>query len=98
MFYVKSKGNVSLVLGVFLLSALGSVNVEAASSASIVSALRISGSITGGLMPQSDPLFASMIASVESGDYLGAAVTAANSSYAAKSYRELWTEIKEGIL
>lgn len=48
-------------------------------------ALRLNGTITGGYMPTSDPLFAQMVARVQAGDVLGAADIAARSRFFANS-------------
>lgn len=49
--------------------------------ASTTTALRLRNSITGGLMPVTDPLFNSMVARVAAGDVRGAATIAAGSKY-----------------
>jgi hypothetical protein len=56
---------------------------QAASSASIIGALRISGIITGGSMPTNSADFATMTTQVSNGDYYGAALTAVDSPYGA---------------
>ena len=63
----------SLVLSPVIASAL---DVQATATA-----LRLANSITGGLMPTSDPLFAQMVSQVQAGNVKGAAQTAANSKY-----------------
>lgn len=55
----------------------------AADSTAIVAALRISGVVTGGLMPTNSTEFNSMVASITTGDYYGAALTAVQSQYGA---------------
>ena len=50
---------------------------------STIAALRIAGTVTGGLMPASAPEFAQMVAAIQGGDRLGAATIAATSNYAA---------------
>ena len=50
---------------------------------STIAALRIAGTVTGGLMPTSGPEFAQMVAAIQGGDRLRAATIAANSNYAA---------------
>lgn len=67
-----------------LVIALTASNAYAQSAASIVTSVRLANTITGGLMPTSDPLFAQMKTMVEAGDVKGAALLAANSKYFAK--------------
>jgi len=50
---------------------------------STIAALRIAGTVTGGLMPTSAPEFAQMVTAIQGGDKLKAATIAANSNYAA---------------
>lgn len=50
---------------------------------STITALRIAGTVTGGLMPASAPEFAQMVSAVQAGDRLRAATIAADSNYAA---------------
>lgn len=52
--------------------------------ASTAKALKLSGEITGGYMPTSDPLFAQMVTQIAAGNVKGAAATAANSKYFAQ--------------
>lgn len=44
-------------------------------------ALRLSNTITGGVMPTTDPAFAQMVAKIQSGDISGAALIATNTNY-----------------
>lgn len=60
------------------LSAIPSFAIDVASTAT---ALRMKNAITGGLMSNSDPLFAQMVAKVQAGDLVGAANIAAQSKY-----------------
>ncbi|MBS1964057.1 MAG: hypothetical protein JST04_17725 [Bdellovibrionales bacterium] len=60
-----------------------STSSNAADSASIVGALRLSGIITGGTMPTNSADFNTMVAQVGNGDWLAAATTAVNSQYGA---------------
>lgn len=61
--------------------ALVAIPSAALDVASTAVALRLRNTITGGLMPISDPLFAAMVAQVAGGNTLGAALTAADSKY-----------------
>ncbi len=56
-------------------------SAQAASPAAIVGALRLSGVITGGSMPTNSADFTTMVGQVGTGDYYGAALTAAQSQY-----------------
>lgn len=51
---------------------------------STATALKIANEITGGFMPTTDPLFATMVTQVAAGNMQGAAATAANSKYFAQ--------------
>jgi hypothetical protein len=68
-----------LAVAVMLLSS----PAQAFDSASTITALRIAGTVTGGLMPASAPEFAQMVSAIQAGDRLRAATIAANSNYAA---------------
>ena len=56
-------------------------SATAATPAAIAGALRISGIVTGGLMPTNSADFTAMVASVGTGDHYGAALTAIQSQY-----------------
>jgi hypothetical protein len=56
----------------------------AADQASTVAALRMNGTVTGGLMPVTAPQFAQMVTYIQSGDYFNAAMTAINTPYFAQ--------------
>lgn len=69
----------SLILSILVFTALpcsAQINVAATTTA-----LRLRNSITGGLMPFTDPLFTQMVTRSAAGDIYGAALTAANSKY-----------------
>lgn len=55
----------------------------AAAPSSVLAALRIAGTLTGGSMPTNSPEFTSMANAIDSNDYYGAALTAIQSSYGA---------------
>jgi len=55
--------------------------VAGADQASTIAALRMNGTVTGGLMPTSSPQFATMVSDIQKGDYYDAAMAAINSSY-----------------
>lgn len=67
----------SLIIALFASSTIS----YAATPAETVRALRISGIVTGGSMPTNSPEFQSMLTSIVSKDYYGAALTAVQSSY-----------------
>jgi hypothetical protein len=71
-----------LVLTIFTTHSLlcGSAWAVDATTATI-QALRMAGIITGGAMPASAPEFASMVSSIEAGNYTAAATTAVSSGY-----------------
>src|SRR5712664_4328628 len=74
------------VLGVASAAMLLASPARAAVDApSTIAALRIAGTVTGGLMPTSGPEFTQMVAAIQGGDRLRAATLAANSNYAARS-------------
>jgi hypothetical protein len=64
--------------------AAGALSVD--TTTATVVALRMVGTITGGLMPSTAPEFAQMVKSVQSGDYLGAANAAVGSKYFAQYF------------
>ena len=49
-----------------------------------ISALRMAGTITGGLMPSTAPEFATMVTNIQAGDYFDAAMAAVGSQYFSK--------------
>jgi hypothetical protein len=67
-----------------IFSSLVCVSADAADPAVLASALRIAGTVTGGLLPVSSPEFAQMVTAIEAGNYTGAATIAARSSYFAR--------------
>jgi hypothetical protein len=68
-------------LGALLLTSLIALPSWAIDVASTLTALRLRNSITGGLLPVSDPIFTDMVAKVQAGDTYGAALSAARSKY-----------------
>lgn len=76
-FSVKSA---AAILAVMLFSS----SAMAVDAASTTKALRLANTITGGLMPTSDPIFAQMVAQVALGNMQAAATLAANSTYFSK--------------
>jgi hypothetical protein len=64
-----------------ILSLLLSSTASAADPAVVASALRIAGTVTGGLLPTSSSEFSQMVTDISGGDYNGAALVAAQSSY-----------------
>ncbi len=70
-----------LTYSVVLMSMSLVSNSFAATPAEIAAALRISGTITGGSIPTNSPEFQSMLTSIASNDYYGAALTAVQSNY-----------------
>jgi hypothetical protein len=62
----------SAVFAIFIAESASAIDVQAT-----VTALRLKNTITGGQMPVSDPMFASMVAKVQAGDVFGAADIAA---------------------
>src|SRR5882672_7934117 len=70
----------SLASAAMLLAAPARAAMDAPST---IAALRIAGTVTGGLMPTSAPEFTQMVTAIQGGDKLKAAVIAANSNYAA---------------
>jgi hypothetical protein len=75
---------ISLVL--LFLSSINAQPAAALDETSTVTALRLSGKITGGSLPPSDPLFSQMVAQIQAGNPQGAALTAANSRYFANYF------------
>jgi hypothetical protein len=77
------------VIGAFSLLIGGVSLLQAApvlaDQASTIAALRMSGNITGGLLPTSSAQFASMVTSIEAGNYQAAAMTATNTPYFAST-------------
>jgi hypothetical protein len=73
-----------IVLGLILSAGLVATSATAATPEAIISALRISGIVTGGTMPTNSADFTSMVAAVESGDAHGAALIAVQSQYGSK--------------
>src|SRR5882762_582791 len=73
------------VLGVASAAMLLASPARAAIDApSTIAALRIAGTVTGGLMPTSGPEFAQMVAAIQGGDRPPAATISGNSNYAAR--------------
>src|SRR6267142_543751 len=70
-----------VAIAVMLLASPSRAAIDAPST---IAALRIAGTVTGGLMSTSAPEFAQMVAAIQGGDRLRAATIAANSNYAAK--------------
>ena len=70
-------------LGVASAMMLLSSPAQAFDTASTIAALRIAGTVTGGLMPASAPEFAQMVSAIQAGDKVRAATIAATSNYAA---------------
>ena len=69
----------------FLLIVIAYANLSFALDVDATSkALRMSNTITGGLLPTSDPLFAQMVSKIQGGNLVGAANLAASSNYFAK--------------
>jgi hypothetical protein len=66
-----------------LLLLLGPTPAEA-DPAATAAALRMAGTVTGGLLPASSPQFAQMVSLIQGGDYYNAALTAINTPYFAK--------------
>jgi hypothetical protein len=58
-----------------------SASSATSAQAATIGALRMAGSITGGLMPSSAPEFSKMVTYIQSSDYYDAAMTAVNSEY-----------------
>lgn len=58
-----------------------STSVHAIDVASTAKALRLANTITGGLLPSSDPIFQQMVSKVAAGDLNGAAALASDSKY-----------------
>ena len=73
---IKSIG-LGLALGMILLV----LPCQALDVPATVTALHFRNSITGGLMPLSDPMFAAMVAKIQAGDLYGGALIAAQSKY-----------------
>ena len=67
-----------LITAVLLFSFSGFAQTNVAAT---LTALRMKNSITGGMMPNSDPIFAQMVSLVQAGNVVGAATLAANSKY-----------------
>lgn len=67
---------ISALILPFFINMSSAVNTE-----SIATAVRLSGTITGGTMPVSDPIFSQMVARIRAGDVRGAAKLAAESKY-----------------
>lgn len=71
------------VLGFCLLLPYSTTAADS-SVAVTASALRMAGTMTGGLMPTSDPTFAQMVTSIQAGNYYDAAMAATTSKYFTK--------------
>ena len=78
----KVKATVCLLIGGVTLLQSGQVFADQAST---IAALRMSGNLTGGLLPTSSTQFAQMVTYIESGDYVDAAKVAINTPYFAAS-------------
>ena len=63
---------------------LMSTTAGAATPEALAAALRMNGTICGGLMPPDDPAFQQMVTLIEGGNYNGAALVAAQSPYFAR--------------
>ena len=68
-----------LISSLFIANTAQAIDVDATAIA-----LRMSNTITGGMLPTSDPLFAQMLVKIQAGDLEGAASIAAHSTYFAK--------------
>jgi len=75
---MKKVGQILLLISILALSAPPALAIDQAST---LIALRLAYTITGGLMPSSDPLIAQMVTQIQAGNTKGAALIAAKSKY-----------------
>lgn len=68
-----------ILSGVLISTVTFAIDVDATAKA-----LRMSNTITGGMLPTSDPIFAQMVSKIQAQDLAGAAALAANSSFFGK--------------